>query len=218
MFNLEQSIAEWRRQMLAADIKSPVPLDELETHLRDEIEQQAKSGLSEADAFKTAVQRIGQAHMVQNEFRKVEAKWEGLAWRLKEILLAVFSILMPLAMGRVVLFKMAAYSEMTFGQQISGLAAIATFSLLIWGGRLGYGMFPAIPARRTRNAIVYSCVVPVALWWSVFLCIIMLRYDFTMAQFGVAFLWGFIVPGGVLIGLPWGIETAARKKIAMPAS
>jgi hypothetical protein len=29
MFKLEQSIMEWRRQMLAAGIKAPVPLEEL---------------------------------------------------------------------------------------------------------------------------------------------------------------------------------------------
>ena len=40
MFNLEQSIADWRRQMLAAGIKMPVPLEELESHLREDIAQQ----------------------------------------------------------------------------------------------------------------------------------------------------------------------------------
>jgi hypothetical protein len=39
MFDLEQSIATWRRQMLDAGIKAPVPLEELESHLRDDIEQ-----------------------------------------------------------------------------------------------------------------------------------------------------------------------------------
>ena len=37
MFDLEQSISEWRRQMLAARIPTPVPLEELEIHLREEI-------------------------------------------------------------------------------------------------------------------------------------------------------------------------------------
>jgi hypothetical protein len=40
MFDLEKSIAEWRTQMLAAGIKTPVPMEELEIHLREEIEQQ----------------------------------------------------------------------------------------------------------------------------------------------------------------------------------
>jgi hypothetical protein len=42
MFNLEQSIAK-RRQMLAVGIKTPVPLDELESQLRDDVEQQVQS-------------------------------------------------------------------------------------------------------------------------------------------------------------------------------
>jgi hypothetical protein len=71
MFNLEKSIAEWRNQMLAAGIKSPVPLEELEIHLREEIEQQMKSGICEAEAFNVATQKIGHTQMVQSEFKKL---------------------------------------------------------------------------------------------------------------------------------------------------
>ena len=72
MFDLEQSIAEWRRQMLAAGIKTPVPLDELEIHLREEIERQMKSGLSEQKAFEISVQQIGHPKILKNEFKKAE--------------------------------------------------------------------------------------------------------------------------------------------------
>ncbi len=74
MFDLEQSIAEWRKQMLAAGIKTPVPLEELEIHLREEIERRIKSGLDEAQAFKVAVQNIGQGGALRNEFNKVRAE------------------------------------------------------------------------------------------------------------------------------------------------
>ena len=70
MFDLEQSIADWRNQMLAAGIKAPVPLDELEIHLREEIERQMKSGLSEKEIFNSAVQKIGQPHLLKTEFKK----------------------------------------------------------------------------------------------------------------------------------------------------
>jgi len=70
MFNLDQAISEWRRQMLAAGIKTPVPLDELEIHLREEIEQQMKSGKIPQQAFEIAVQEIGNANMLKNEFQK----------------------------------------------------------------------------------------------------------------------------------------------------
>jgi len=79
MFDLEQSIADWRKQMLAAGIKTPVPLEELEIHLHDEIERQMKSGLNEQEAFNSAVQNIGQAQMIQNEFEKQTPK--PLNWK-----------------------------------------------------------------------------------------------------------------------------------------
>jgi hypothetical protein len=69
MFNLGQSIAEWRQQMLAAGIKTPVPLEELETHLREEIERQMKSGLNEQKAFEISIRQIGQPETLNSEFK-----------------------------------------------------------------------------------------------------------------------------------------------------
>jgi hypothetical protein len=58
--------------MLAAGIQSPVPLDELEIHLRDEIEQQVKSGMNEQTAFDISVRQIGQPKVLKDEFKKSE--------------------------------------------------------------------------------------------------------------------------------------------------
>ena len=74
MFNLEQSIAEWRQQMLAAGIKFPVPLEELESHLREQVAEQVQSGVSEHMAFETTVAQIGQGRELQTEFAK-ERGW-----------------------------------------------------------------------------------------------------------------------------------------------
>ncbi len=73
MFNLEQSIADWRRQMLAAGIKTPVPLEELESHLRNEIERQMESGISGQRAVEEAIQQIGAPHALRSEFQKANA-------------------------------------------------------------------------------------------------------------------------------------------------
>ena len=70
MFDLEQAIADWRSQMLAAGIKSPVPLEELEIHLREEIERQMKSGLDGQAAFEISTQQIGQPKELNGEFKK----------------------------------------------------------------------------------------------------------------------------------------------------
>lgn len=72
MFNLDQAISEWRRQMLAVGIKTPVPLEELESHLREEIEEHINSGVNEAEAFRAAAEKIGLADQLRYQFKKVE--------------------------------------------------------------------------------------------------------------------------------------------------
>jgi hypothetical protein len=86
MFNLEQSIAAWRQQMLAAGIQSPASLDELEVHLREEIERQLRSDLDGPQSFHAAVEIIGRAAPLGAEYQKVggfpgahPVKWLGLA-------------------------------------------------------------------------------------------------------------------------------------------
>ena len=71
MFDIEKSISGWRRQMLAAGIKTPVPLEELEIHLRDEIERRTKPGSDEEETFNAAAKEIGQAHELRAEFAKI---------------------------------------------------------------------------------------------------------------------------------------------------
>jgi len=71
MFNLELSILEWRSQMLSSGIGSRALLDELEMHLRDEIEQQKQFGANLEDAFQHAVEQIGSAEFVGAEFQKI---------------------------------------------------------------------------------------------------------------------------------------------------
>lgn len=74
MFNLEQSIVEWRKRMLAAGIKTPVPLEELGIHLREEIEQRMQAGLDAPTAFAMATREMGLTEMIKTEFKKVDGR------------------------------------------------------------------------------------------------------------------------------------------------
>lgn len=72
MFDLEGAIAAWRGQI------SNVPgeaLDELEGHLRDAIDDHARSGATIERAFDAAVTAVGQAGLLKEEFGKVS--YEG---------------------------------------------------------------------------------------------------------------------------------------------
>jgi hypothetical protein len=135
MFDLEQSIADWRRQMQSAGIKSPVPLDELELHLHDEIERQMKSGLKPQPAFEHALQIMGLPRAVRDEFNKLEETQSAREWKRERVMFPAIAGLVVLFMGIVVLFRLGGFSDTTHGQQIAGLAALAAFNLFIWGGR-----------------------------------------------------------------------------------
>jgi hypothetical protein len=95
MFSLEQSIADWRQQMLAGGIKSPVPLDELEEHLRDSVERQMRSGISPELAFENTVQSMGQTAELKQEFSKAAAS-NRIFEQLKHVIFTLAGIPSPI--------------------------------------------------------------------------------------------------------------------------
>jgi hypothetical protein len=70
MPELEERIVAWRRQMLAAGIEAPMALDELESHLREGVEQRMRSGLTASQAFEAAVHQLGTPQALKIEFVK----------------------------------------------------------------------------------------------------------------------------------------------------
>jgi Clp amino terminal domain, pathogenicity island component len=93
MFDLEKSIAQWRRQMLAAGIKATESLDELENHLREEVEKQIKLKQKPERAFEIAVDQIGLAALLKAEFAKVSET--RLVWQKLKALLGFNRIPSP---------------------------------------------------------------------------------------------------------------------------
>ena len=73
MFELDNEITKWREQMLAAGIETPMPLEELECHLREDVEQQVSSGLDARQAFEAAARRLGSAIELKSEFEIVSS-------------------------------------------------------------------------------------------------------------------------------------------------
>lgn len=57
--------------MIAGGIKTPVPLEELESHLREDVERQMQLGVSAEPAFHRAVEDIGSGEKLEQEFAKV---------------------------------------------------------------------------------------------------------------------------------------------------
>ena len=89
IFNLDQAISEWRQQMAAGDIKAPDVLNELESHLRDEVDEQVRSRMSVQQALEAATYHIGQATVLRAEFEKAD---QAKRLRVRKNLLRVFGV------------------------------------------------------------------------------------------------------------------------------
>jgi hypothetical protein len=90
MFDMEHAIAEWRRQMRSVGLRNPAALDELESHLREEMEQLMELGLTAPASFEMAVQRLGQPGPLQSEWAKAgHGRWAPLR-KLTGILREIF--------------------------------------------------------------------------------------------------------------------------------
>ena len=154
MFNLEKSIADWRQQMLAAGLNTPVPLEELEMHLREEIEQLVRAGRTEPEAFESAVQRMGHAPVVHGEFKKISTADGKFEWLLMEIFFAIMGSVFPLWFcAKLLNFKTVSKVDFPHEQQVSGLVAMGLYAGFIWAGRLGYKMLPVLPRKRQRSVL-----------------------------------------------------------------
>jgi hypothetical protein len=210
MFNLEQSIEDWRKQMLAAGIKTPVPLEELENHLRDEIERQVKSGLSAQQALEIAARKIGQVPDLKREFKKIGTPMEmRKIIKLAGIICVAVALICPLAVLGQFSFARG-FTWMT----MFGLAVLAiTVAAIILSWRYNHRLLPAIRNQTLRRSFGIACYGGCLLW---------IRF--------VVFHFPDGLPGGVLMpllifgaewtvmailgGVGYGLEKAAtRQKI-----
>jgi hypothetical protein len=153
MFNLDLRIAEWRRQMLAAGIRSSEALDELEAHLRAEVEQQKSSGRSDVEAFDIAVQRIGKAGALKNEFKKIG----GTPAVLEKLMIGVAGIFVGFIvfLGTVAVFM--CYGST--GDRLMAAAAMICTILVACSWRFAVPFLPMIKNTWKRLVAGLACIL-----------------------------------------------------------
>ncbi|MCX8131408.1 MAG: permease prefix domain 1-containing protein [Clostridia bacterium] len=80
MFELESNIRAWSDNLRSGGNLKETDILELESHLRDEIEDLTKAGLSEDEAFLISLKRLGSINKLSSEYSKVntEKMWKNL--------------------------------------------------------------------------------------------------------------------------------------------
>jgi hypothetical protein len=214
MFDPEQSIADWRKQMLAAGIKTPVPLEELESHLREEIERQTKLGVDEQLAFEMATTQIGQAGSLRTEFKKA-----GNADKAQQRKRAGFIFAALLVFYSLVITCILSGEDFTFDERLSGFASLAAmFASVFISWQILPRFFPVIASKTVQSAIGIIGTCLGMGWFLAFACFILPRCDFTLGQLQVAVFWA-IVPVMVLPAISFlVIDKSERQQSATTSS
>jgi hypothetical protein len=213
MFNLNEEIAQWRRQMLAAGIETPAPLNELESHLREDVEQQMRSGLAEQQAFAIALQRIGPANALKTEFQKAGGRKKalprivfgliGFAFVAFIVWLSAFTILL---------------CYLSLGEKVLAFAAVAFTLLAACSWRLAVPFLPVFPNQRTRMAVGAASILSGFVCSTLFVQILLPHFENGLdGQLPAIGLWA-VFPIAVFLGLACGVQEASRRHTATTGS
>lgn len=73
MFNLENAIQNWKRQLRSNPAFEDGDIAELESHLRDEIDRRQEEGFTDEQAFEQATENIGTPQLLGHELYKSRA-------------------------------------------------------------------------------------------------------------------------------------------------
>ncbi|MBN2183568.1 MAG: hypothetical protein JW715_16785 [Sedimentisphaerales bacterium] len=101
MFELNEKIKTWRSGLAGQQSFEKTDIDELENHLREEIELLTLSELTEEEAFMVAAHRLGRSDSLSEEYAKVNT---SILWRkrLSRVGIVVFGWLIVTYIGQVV--------------------------------------------------------------------------------------------------------------------
>ena len=191
MFNLESEITQWRNEMKAAGIKTSSPLEELEAHLRESIEQRVRGGMSEQCAFENAVAEMGQPQALQNEFQKNGGSL-GKMW-------ATFLVLAGFIMiGRVLIARAETGNPVWKEDQMGWI--FFSMILMFWGANTLIFRFTLGDSRELRlwkvAGLTYSMLTA---WLAVFPMLRLMQHiRFNMVEMVVA----IIVTAAAFLSVP----------------
>lgn len=191
--------------MAAGGIKNAAVLDELESHLREDVERQVRAGASAERSFEIAVQRIGPATALKSEFRKT-----NLGGVLEKLMIAAAALVMAFGAFLSVVTLLLCYPNT--GERLMGFLAIGATFGTAWGWPAVVSHFPIIYPKKKRQLMEILCLAA-GFGASTFYVQLILPY-FEHRADGMLPPIGFlaIFPVAVGFALAAGLETAVRQK------
>ena len=211
MFDVERQIEQWRAGLVGSEMLGNSTVDELESHLREEMGDLKASGLSDEEAFFVSRRRLGEVDVLAAEFAKVNPA-RRFAGRFLWMAIGV--------LGYFLVFHLSAcatYPSALLGYAIGlrnpylGLlvcltyvAAFAGIVTLMWrylAGRSSSGTTRRGASKAVWVGLFAACVAVALHWMEVFGNPVMARMitpqglrQVLMAQASVSLCWATLAP------------------------
>ena len=209
LFNLENAIAAWRRLLRAGGINSSEILDELESHLREDIEHVMRSGKTSEEAFRAAVTRLGPSGALAKEFCTLPLI-QGSQRPKYLMAFSVISAVLILWTGTAILLETGIHSL------AEGLVFAAIFTVAAYLAALPF-CYRKLPS--LQNHAVQKAVGVTALFVNVWIVLALLnavgRVQFHLPE-DVTILFWSVVPALFATILAYDCYRLARKRGGHP--
>jgi len=158
MFQLKRAISDWRKKLAAQGIKSRKILDELESHLREDVESQIRSGMNPEEAFRAAVRRIGEGPILKTEFAKLPASPQSWLPRLFRIACFVSAPFMLATSAWALLDFEEGVGAKLFTLSVISCLGCFFFSLPFWYRSLPNPYRPRVGITLKITSLLMSCI------------------------------------------------------------
>jgi hypothetical protein len=212
MFNLENQIAAWRKQMMSGGVTNPDLLDELESHLREDIDRQMRTRLSASQAFETAVERIGPANTLKTEFTNAGATPKTLRNLMGFVCAVLIGFILWMSGYTFVALQLSPIEE------VIAFAGVAFTLVAACGWRYAIPFLPVLRDKRKRIAVASLCIVFGFVCSNLFCQFVLPPFERNLGgQLPAIGFWA-VFPIAVFLGLGCGLDVAARRQVAGLAS
>ena len=140
MFDLKYNILNWKNSLESQDSFTNENIEELESHLNEQIDNLKTRGLNDEESFWVAQKRMGCINALSNEFEKINI-WESVRKRLLwmiigfialGIIVHIMNIINSLSYAVCIYFDidLLTWTYIIYGLQIS--AIVLMFSFITW--------------------------------------------------------------------------------------
>lgn len=206
MFNVDEAIKEWRRKMVEAGLASGVVLDELESHVRQEMEIQ----MDPQHAFEAAVRRLGEPKKLSVEFSKSRRVGRVSENLMLGVCLAVVGCGLGLS-GWALTVCFEAWGE----RIVAGLAVASVLGVVFaWKHAVPY--LPVIANPRWRWGTGLSCIATGFVGASLFCNYVLPFFENSWRQLPGVGLWAvFIIAVFTCAGLGLLMTEAQRNRVGI---